>query len=107
MRFFTESLIALCPNSQIIFSTPIQASWGSSRRYEITKPKRDRIIENCNYYAIPVIDAFIESGFSEKFEIQSSQGKYLSDGLHPDDNGKAHMARYMKKAIINLLYQGE
>ena len=103
LRFFTEYLISLCPNALIVFVTPIQASWGSSRRYEVTVNKRNRIIENCNYYAVPVIDAFINSGISEKFEIQSSQGKYLSDGLHPDDKGKRLMARYIGNELVKLI----
>ncbi|SEG75767.1 SGNH/GDSL hydrolase family protein [Sphingobacterium lactis] len=104
MRFFTEYLMALCPNAQIIFSTPIQASWMGNRRYEVTRHKRDRIVENCGYYSIPVIDSFNESGISEKFEVQSSQGRYLSDGLHPDANGKKLMADFLGKRIKNILF---
>lgn len=103
MRWFIEMLINLCPNAQIIFSTPIQSNPTGSRRFVITKTKRARIVEVCNYYATPYIDAFTESGIAEKWEVASAQGRYLSDGLHPDDNGKALMARFMKKRIENYL----
>ncbi|WP_353158469.1 SGNH/GDSL hydrolase family protein [Myroides odoratus] len=103
MRWFIEYLIALCPKAQIIYSTPIQANPTSSRKYSITKVKRDRALEVCNYYGIPVIDSFNESGISEKFEIASSPGKYLSDGLHPNDMGKQLMANFLGNRIKNLL----
>ncbi|GAQ15420.1 hypothetical protein MODO_3116 [Myroides odoratimimus] len=95
-----ESIKCIAPNVQIIISTPIQSNPTGSRRFEITKQKRDRIVEVANYYGITVIDSFFESGISEKFETNDGEnGKYLYDGLHPNDQGKKLMGNFLVKKI--------
>lgn len=94
LRWAVENLMILYPNAQIILCTPIQSQPGGSRPFNVTKVKRDRVVEVANYYSLEVIDAFYESGINEKFEI-AGNGRYLSDGLHPNDAGKAKMRDYL------------
>lgn len=101
LRWAIENLMILYPNAQILISTPIQSraiGTNVDRPFDVTKVKRDRVVEVANYYSLSVIDAFYESGINEKFEIQGN-GRYLSDGLHPNDNGKAKMRDFLINEI--------
>lgn len=94
LRWAVENLMILYPNAQIIICTPIQSQPNGSRPFNVTKVKRDRVVEVANYYSLEIIDAFYDSGINEKFEI-AGNGRYLSDGLHPNDSGKAKMRDFL------------
>lgn len=94
LRWAVENLMILYPNAQILISTPIQSQPGGTRPFDVTKTKRQRIVEVAEYYSITLIDAFYESGISEKFEV-AGNGRYLADGLHPNNNGKAKMRDFL------------
>lgn len=98
-----ESLKILFPNIPIIISTPIQANPTSSRRFVITKNKRDRIVETIGYYGCRLVDSFYRSGFNEKFEKASAEGVFLSDGLHPNAKGKELQGNFMINELKTVL----
>lgn len=60
----------------------------------------DIIREVAEYYSLPVLDLFAESGLQPA--IKEIQENYIPDGLHPNDNGNAVIARKLKKFLERL-----
>jgi len=60
--------------------------------------------EICQALSVQMIDCYSNAGISEKFEVKDSKGRYLRDGLHPDERGQQLMGRYIAKEIRNNYY---
>lgn len=111
LRANLEALKELYPDSIVIVSTPIQSAYAYLRPYI---PNTCTWIKKvAEYYSIPVIDAYSESGIMAEFEKgwdntsytgEGTEGKYLFDGLHPNSDGYALLSDYYAKQI-NLLCQ--
>lgn len=60
----------------------------------------DIIREVAEYYSLPVLDLFKESGIQP--EIDEVKEKYVPDGLHPSDAGNAVIAKKLKAFLETL-----
>ena len=58
------------------------------------------IREVAEYYSLPVLDLFKESGLQPKIPI--IQQKYVPDGLHPNDDGNAILAHKIARFLETL-----
>lgn len=109
LRANIEVLKALYPNATIIVSTPIQSPYKYFRPYI---PNTCTWIKKfAEFYSVPVIDAYAESGISAFFEKGwddmsyngSNAGRYLFDGLHPNTDGYKLLSNYFSNRI-NMIY---
>ena len=66
-------------------------------RYLDLKGYVDIMREVAEYYSLPVLDLFKESGLQP--EIEEIKENYLPDGLHPNDNGNKVIADKLKKFL--------
>ena len=48
-----------------------------------------------------IIDCYGGCGICEKFEVDGGEGRYLSDGLHPKENGQLLQGEFVSKEIYN------
>lgn len=103
MRWMYEKLIGCYPNAIICFATPIQAYGGDSRTFDKLSNKAECIRQNCERLSTPCIDAFRKSGIYGRYEVQSANGKYLKDGLHPNTDGAVKLAKCYHRELANLL----
>ena len=58
------------------------------------------IREVAEYYSLPVLDLFKESGLQPKVPV--IQQKYVPDGLHPNDDGNAILAHKIARFLETL-----
>ena len=58
------------------------------------------IREVAEYYSLPVLDLFKESGLQPKIPV--IQQKYIPDGLHPNDDGNAILAHKIARFLETL-----
>lgn len=58
------------------------------------------IREVAEYYSLPVLDLFATSGLQP--EIKEIQETYIPDGLHPNDNGNAVIARKLRLFLESI-----
>ena len=58
------------------------------------------IREVAEYYSLPVLDLFKESGLQPKISV--IQQKYIPDGLHPNDDGNAILAHKIARFLEML-----
>ena len=58
------------------------------------------IREVAEYYSLPVLDLFKESGLQPKISV--IQQKYIPDGLHPNDDGNAILAHKIARFLETL-----
>ena len=108
LRANMEALKDMYPNAMVIVSTPIQSAYAYLRPYI---PNTCTWIKKfAEFYSIPVIDAYSESGISADFEKGwedvsyngDNAGKYLFDGLHPNKDGYELLSNYYSKRINYL-----
>lgn len=109
LRANLEALKDLYPNAIIIVSTPLQSAYAYLRPYI---PNTCMWIEKmADYYSIPVIDAYSESGILAEFEKgwennsytgEGTEGKYLFDGLHPNSDGYQLLSDYFSRQINKI-----
>jgi lysophospholipase L1-like esterase len=96
-------LINRYPNSTILFITPLHRTTEDLLINEIglerhsLKDYVNAMREVCEYYSIPVLDLYKNSGLQPAVEIIKST--YMPDGLHPCDKG----AQLIANRIYNFL----
>lgn len=94
-----EGLMNKYIGKPIIFMTPLHRLLENSKiingkETDITlKDYVDAIKEVAQYYSLPVLDLYSESGLQPN--VKSNCEYYFSDGLHPNDNGHAHIAEVL------------
>lgn len=99
-----QYLIKEYTGKTIVFMTPIHRmeekafSW-SNRSCDLVHFIR-AIREVCEYYSIPVLDMYKESGMYGNMQVWCD--KYMPDGLHPNDLGHEIMAHKLQKFLENL-----
>lgn len=95
-----EKLILKYTGKPIVFMTPLhRLNEDNSYAREIPKNLSlrdyvDVIREVAEYYSIPVIDLFAESGMQPNVEVLNEL--YFVDGLHPNDNGHTQIAKKLE-----------
>lgn len=103
-------LIKTYRDKEIVFMTPIHRlnemlDYNNRISQGITtaKPLSDfvkAIREVCEFYSIPVLDLYKESGMYG--QVWAWCEKYMPDGLHPSDYGHEIIARKLQKFLENL-----
>lgn len=93
LRLFFEKMREEHPSTLIYVINPIKrAKDDKTSRFNEQEKKM------CDYYSIPYLDAFNESG------IRYQDPLYTSDGTHPNDAGRLMIARWLvsKISFLNL-----
>lgn len=93
LRLFFEKMRENHPSVLIYVINPIKrGDDDAAKRFNEQEKKM------CDYYSIPYLDAFNESG------IRYSDPVYTSDGTHPNDAGRLMIARWLvsKISFLNL-----
>jgi lysophospholipase L1-like esterase len=104
MRWIYEKLMSLYPNALVVFVTPLQSA-KTDRPYSDMLIRRNGIIENCERLALDYIDAFRVSGIYSGLEFNNANGKYLSDGLHPNTDGGVKLAKCFQNELMKLVHK--
>lgn len=92
MRWAIETLQNVYPQARICIATAI---WRGTKNIE---PHNEVIREIAKRMAVPIIDAFYESGFT-----RYTSSLYSSDSIHPNRNGAQNMiAEYLAGKIKSL-----
>ncbi len=99
------SLVEKYPDSPIVVITPLhRVQEEREKNGEIITLKQyvDVIREVAEYYSLPVIDLFANSGLQPKIPVIKE--KFMADGLHPTDKGHKLLAEkivlYLKQNIF-------
>ena len=105
IRWAVESLKILAPDARIFLATPLYSTYYTA---EIVDTIRDAIIKMGKYAGCSNPIDLSDAGISLLFENHQSNGKYLEDGLHPNNRGRLLLARYYAQNIMKgYIYDGE
>lgn len=96
LRYCYYTLRNAYPNAVIYCGIPIQRA---DRTIDYTLPMTTAIRKMAGYYNLLIIDGEQESGIIKDFETWLSNGRYLRDGLHPNDDGKILLANLYYRVI--------
>ena len=103
MHSLCEKLINKYPKATIVFLTPLHRlqentllNHNGIRREPLIKYVR-AIREVCEYYSLPVLDLYKNSGMQPSIDVIREM--YMPDGLHPSDLG----AQKLAKMLISFL----
>ncbi|MQT65420.1 hypothetical protein GHO42_20390 [Pseudomonas sp. FSL R10-0056] len=88
------------PKAVYFAATPIQRA---SPAPEVLEPLYTAIKKMAARYNFILIDATAESGIIRDFEVASAPGRYLTDGLHPNDEGHIKMAELFSRKIGEVI----
>lgn len=105
IRWAVESLKILAPDARIFLATPLYSTYYTA---EIVDTIRDAIIKMGKYVGCSNPINLSDAGISLLFENHQSNGKYLEDGLHPNNRGRLLLARYYAQNIMKgYIYDSE
>lgn len=104
-RWAYEKIMSVYPKALVVFCTPLQARW--AKGFESSKSKRDAIVSVCERMSVPYIDAFYDSGVYGRYEFSGSNGKYLRDGIHPNEAGAVALAKCYARKLEYLMSMEE
>ena len=96
-RWCIQKIMTTYPNCRIFVLAPIQSSDTARNTNNLTKIEILKKI--CQSLSVQFIDMYSNCGITEKLE--NGTGIYLSDGLHPNDNGRKLMGAYASAMIRN------
>lgn len=89
---------------RIVFMTPLHRM--EEKSFDWSEKSNDLICfvkairEVCEYYSIPVLDLYKESGMHGN--VRAWCDKFMPDGLHPNDEGHKIIAHKLQKFLENL-----
>ena len=83
------------PNAVCFCATPIQRASAEQESSLI-----EAITKMAHRYNFIIIDAYNESGIVRDFETVDAKGRYLYDGLHPNEDGAKKMAKLYANVIL-------
>ena len=101
-----ETLISRYPEIPIVFLTPLHRRNEANSVYRGVAKNLSlcdyvcAIREVAEYFSIPVLDLYAESGMQPNVEAQNKA--YFADGLHPNDNGYKKIADKLEKFLKAL-----
>ena len=106
-HYLFSGLIKKYLGKQIVIMTPLHRTGeykntGSQKTVGVGTLKEyvNIIREVAEYYSLPVLDLYASSGLQP--EVPEIKEMYIPDGLHPNDNGNAVIARKLKVFLENL-----
>ena len=101
-RWCIQRIYEEFPACRIFVLTPIQTA------DPVHNAKNEKVCENLKQIAggmsVQLVDCFHNCGICEKFEVIGGQGKYLRDGLHPDEPGQQLEGRYAAMVMRNHMF---
>jgi lysophospholipase L1-like esterase len=98
VRYILWRITEHWPDARIFFSMPPQNINSGLDIYDLAW-LYDAIEKMCGIYGVRVVNTHKESGIIKQFEVISSNGRYLADGLHPNANGKIVYGKYIANEI--------
>jgi lysophospholipase L1-like esterase len=98
LNVLCRGLVSKYSGKRVGFITPLQRS-GDEREIKM-EDYVDAIVEICALYSIPVLDLYRNGGITTK--VSDTAGGLLPDGLHPNNDGQAVIARKVKWFIESL-----
>lgn len=97
-RWCNEQLQTLYPNAIIFWCTPIMG-YQATRSAENAMAYAESLRIATEYSGQIMIDT-IRCGISGVFEAKSANGRYLIDGLHPNENGARKIGYYNAAKVM-------
>ncbi len=103
-----STLVTRYPEAVIVVLTPLHRTNEDNPRGDGFKAEEVGILQTyvniirevAEYYSLPVLDLFSESGLQPKVPI--IQEKYIPDGLHPNDAGHRILATKIARFLESL-----
>ena len=103
-----QQLIHRYPYAQLVVMTPMHRcseedmpfNEAGIRRAGVLKDYVEAIREVAEFYSVPVVDLFAESGIQPRMEIHKKM--YMPDGLHPNDAGHVKIADCLLRVLNRL-----
>ncbi|MBQ3226402.1 MAG: SGNH/GDSL hydrolase family protein [Clostridia bacterium] len=101
-----RKLIEMYPGKPIVIMTPLHRTEENIKNREglpknvVLRDYVNAIREVAEYYSLPVLDLYKESGIQP--EIEALREMYMPDGLHPSDAGNALIADKLEKFLRAL-----
>lgn len=102
MRWITSKLRERYENAVIVFASPIQSA-ESIHHLENQLAKEEKMIRVCKHLSAKIIKATTGSGITGEFETADQNGRYLIDGLHPNQDGGYLLGEYYANTLETLL----
>ncbi len=102
-HYIMSGLLKKYPSSKIVIMTPIHRCGEDAPGPNTEKKLIDyvnAIREVAEYYALPLIDLWANSGIQPNVEV--IKNAYCPDGLHPNDAGHERMAEYIGNRLAEL-----
>lgn len=100
MRYALYKIREKFPNATCFYSTQLQ-------RADVETADRENanslMVKLAKRYGFNVIDSMHESGIVKDFEVWQQNGRYLSDGLHPNFSGQQVQANYIVSEIAQRM----
>lgn len=88
------------PDAVCFFANPLQRMADTT---EEAAPLVDGLSKIAQRHGFILIDQHRESGIIRELEVSSGPGKYLSDGLHPNDEGRKRQANLIVSRIVSYM----
>ncbi|MBQ4065653.1 MAG: SGNH/GDSL hydrolase family protein [Clostridia bacterium] len=99
LETYPEAVIAVCtPLHRSNEDDPMGDHYYKTHNAGVLKTYVNIIREVAEYYSLPVIDLFANSGIQPKVDIMKE--KYMPDGLHPNDAGHEKMAQIIGNFLL-------
>ena len=100
MRYALYKIREKFPNATCFYSTQLQRA---DVETEDRKVANDLMIKLAKRYGFYVVDSMSNSGIVSDFEVWNANGRYLSDGLHPNVAGQQVQANYIVSEIVQRM----
>lgn len=102
MRWCIQTIQEHFPDCRVFVLTPLQTAISEHNAKTIKLIEIMRKI--CGRMSVQMIDCFNNCGICEKSEIQGGEGRYLRDGLHPNEKGQRLQGAFAAKEIRNNFF---
>lgn len=104
MRYTLETLTRNFENATIFMFGPSQCGW-ADRPYDKIKDVVKALKNICGRLSVIVYDVADEMGVTQMLETQNGiDGKYLVDGIHPNNAGKVIWTNYYSTQVTRDFY---
>lgn len=106
MHLLINKLAERFPEARIVFMTPLHRIGENDpcnhqgMPHAPLKDYVNAIREVCEYYSVPVLDLYKDSGMQPAIEVYKNH--YMPDGLHPSDNGALRIASMLVEFVKTL-----
>jgi lysophospholipase L1-like esterase len=106
LRTSLEMIYRNFPYSTVFIFSPIQTNPSNYRTYEKLSTTRDALEKMSNRYSCIFVDALNEIGIVDFYEnnLKDGSSRFLSDGLHPNSDGKIIYKNYTAKRLKELYF---